>query len=210
MIDSPDPIQAQLIAARRNQILDAAAKVFAEKGFHPTTIKDIANEAGIAHGTIYNYFENKTALLLGIFDRMRALVVQEHMPLAPDTLDFRTFLRTFLYLPLMGLKNDNFALFRIVVSEMMVNEELRTLYYKQVLEPTLQLAEGYFETQAVKQEITTTNTKLTIRTISSMILGLTMEYIMGDGTLAAQWEELPDFLANLILHGLQDDKTGKQ
>ncbi len=67
MMLSPDPIQAQLIAARRNQILDAAAKVFAEKGFHPTTIKDIAAEAGIAHGTIYNYFENKTALRCSAF-----------------------------------------------------------------------------------------------------------------------------------------------
>src|SRR5947209_20545439 len=65
-----DSIQEQLIAARRNQILDAATKVFAKKGFHPTTIKDIAKEAGIADGTIYNYFENKMSLMLGIFDRM--------------------------------------------------------------------------------------------------------------------------------------------
>src|SRR6266487_4053523 len=65
-----DPIQAQLIAARRNQILDAATKVFAEKGFHRSTIKDIAKVAGIADGTIYNYFENKTALLMGLLDRL--------------------------------------------------------------------------------------------------------------------------------------------
>ena len=38
-----DSIQEQLIAARRNQILDAATKVFAEKGFHPTTIKGVIN-----------------------------------------------------------------------------------------------------------------------------------------------------------------------
>src|SRR5436305_14297060 len=65
-----DSLQEQLIAARRNQILDAATKVFAAKGFHPTTIRDIAREAGIADGTIYNYFENKTALMLGILDRL--------------------------------------------------------------------------------------------------------------------------------------------
>src|SRR5579859_4461925 len=65
-----DSIQEQLIAARRRQILEAATKVFAEKGFHPTTIKDITREAGIADGTIYNYFENKTALLLGILDQL--------------------------------------------------------------------------------------------------------------------------------------------
>ena len=45
--------------------------MFAQKGFHPTTTKDIAKEAGIAEGTIYNYFESKTALLIGIFDLMR-------------------------------------------------------------------------------------------------------------------------------------------
>src|SRR5437773_7869061 len=65
-----DSIQEQLIAARRNQILDAATKVFGEKGFHQATIKDIAREAGIADGTIYNYFENKMALMLGILDRL--------------------------------------------------------------------------------------------------------------------------------------------
>src|SRR3954469_9287303 len=65
-----ESIQDQLIEARRNQILDAATTVFAEKGFHRTTIRDIARVAGIADGTIYNYFENKTALLLGILDRL--------------------------------------------------------------------------------------------------------------------------------------------
>ncbi len=207
MTSSPDPIQTQLIAARRNQILDAAAKVFAEKGFHPTTIKDIATEAGIAHGTIYTYFENKTALLLGIFDRMKATIIQENTPPALDTIDLRTFIRTFIYLPLMGLKKDNFALFRIIVSEMMVNEELRTLYYKQILEPTLLLAEPYFQEQAAKRGLNPADARLTIRAISGMVMGLTIEYIMGDSTLAAQWEELPDFLTDLILHGLQDDKV---
>ena len=50
MADTHDPIQELVKKARRNQILDAATKVFAEKGFHPTTIKDIATVAGIADG----------------------------------------------------------------------------------------------------------------------------------------------------------------
>ena len=201
---SPDPIQAQLIVARRNQILDAAAKVFAEKGFHPTTIKDIAVEAGIAHGTIYNYFENKTALLLGIFDGIKTSVIQENIPLASDDIDFRMFIRTFIALPVVSLKKDNFALFRIVVSEMMVNEELRTLYYKQSLEPTLSFAEAFFQEHATQWGLSPTKAKLTVRAISGMILGLVLEHIMGDDTLPAQWEELPDFLTDLILHGIQD------
>lgn len=200
---SPDPIQAQFITARRNHILDAAAKVFAEKGFHAATIKNIATEAGIAHGSIYTYFENKTALLLGIFDRMKASIMQENSPLALDAIDVRAFIQM-IQLPLMGLKKDNFALFRIVVSEMMVNEELRALYYQQIMEPTLALAEAAFQEQAAKRGLSPVKIQLTIRAISGMILGLMLEYAMGDGILATHWEELPDFLADFIVKGLDE------
>src|SRR5215467_4769054 len=63
-----DDIQQQLAAARRSQILQAAAKVFAEKGFHNATIRDVAQAAGVADGTIYNYFANKAALMLSLLD----------------------------------------------------------------------------------------------------------------------------------------------
>src|SRR5829696_7933532 len=62
--------KAILAATRRTQILDAAATVFAARGFHAATIKHIAQTAGIADGTIYIYFPNKTALLLGLLDRL--------------------------------------------------------------------------------------------------------------------------------------------
>src|SRR5215472_2023489 len=63
-------IQAQLAAARRRQILDAATRVFASKGFNRATIRDVAQDAGVADGTIYNYFGNKTDLLFGLLDRL--------------------------------------------------------------------------------------------------------------------------------------------
>src|SRR5690349_23099894 len=63
-------LQAQLVAARRAQILDAATRVFASKGFNRATIRDVAQEAGVADGTIYNYFANKTDLLFGLLDRL--------------------------------------------------------------------------------------------------------------------------------------------
>src|SRR5260221_8911525 len=66
MAKTPDPIQELVTAARRKQILDAATQVFAEKGFHRATIKDIARVAGIADGTIYTYFPSKTAVVFWI------------------------------------------------------------------------------------------------------------------------------------------------
>ena len=43
---------------RRDEIMAAAKKVFARKGFHATTIADIAEEAGLAYGSIYWYFDS--------------------------------------------------------------------------------------------------------------------------------------------------------
>jgi len=54
-------------ADRRRQILAAAVKVFAEKGFHQARVGDIAEEAGIAYGLVYHYFDSKEELLETIF-----------------------------------------------------------------------------------------------------------------------------------------------
>ena len=56
--------------ARNNKdelIRQAAIRVFAREGFHQARMETIAHEAGVAVGTIYNYFESKEEVLLSIF-----------------------------------------------------------------------------------------------------------------------------------------------
>lgn len=53
---------------RRKQILKAAVKVFAEKGYHGCRISDVAEEAGVAYGLVYHYYGNKDGLLASVFD----------------------------------------------------------------------------------------------------------------------------------------------
>ena len=52
---------------RRRQLVDAAVRVFARKGYHTSRVGDIAEEAGVAHGLLYHYFESKEALLEAVF-----------------------------------------------------------------------------------------------------------------------------------------------
>jgi TetR/AcrR family fatty acid metabolism transcriptional regulator len=202
-----DAIQEQLIAARRAQILDAAAKVFAQKGFHATTIKDIAKAAGIAEGTIYNYFENKTALLLGIFEAMReSLMPDADFPaMTADEMDVRTFVRAYLGHPLRAMQADHFELFRVVMSEILVNADLRDQFYQHILLPTLAMAEAplqYLVDQHAQPTTKPVNVPLVLRAISGMVFGLILEAVMGDPVLEAHWEALPDVLTDLIIEGL--------
>ena len=53
---------------KKPQIIDAAIKVFAEKGFYNSKVADVARAAGIADGTIYLYFKNKDDLLISLFE----------------------------------------------------------------------------------------------------------------------------------------------
>ncbi|HXX78041.1 MAG TPA: TetR/AcrR family transcriptional regulator [Ktedonobacteraceae bacterium] len=200
-------MQEQLFTARRHQILDAATRVFAEKGFHATTIKDIAKEAGIADGTIYIYFENKMALMLGILDRMNESEKREEDFSQFTEGDFRGFMKAYIRHRLTVLKADNFELFRVVVSEILVNKELRDMYYQKIIEPTNILAERYFEQWTGQGIIKPTNASLTMRAISGMVIGLILQYIMGDKTLESAWDELPDVLTDMILDGLESDNT---
>jgi AcrR family transcriptional regulator len=52
----------------RRLILDNSLKLFANKGFHGTSISDIAKAAGISKGLAYNYFESKEKILNAIFE----------------------------------------------------------------------------------------------------------------------------------------------
>lgn len=54
--------------AKKQHIRQAAVRVFARHGFHNTRASQIAEEAGVAVGTIYNYFEHKNDILVDIFE----------------------------------------------------------------------------------------------------------------------------------------------
>ncbi len=60
---------------RRRQILDAAVRTFARKGYHACRVSDIAEEAGVAYGLVYHYFESKDAVLESIFREMWGMMV---------------------------------------------------------------------------------------------------------------------------------------
>jgi TetR/AcrR family transcriptional repressor of uid operon len=54
---------------RRQQILEAAWKLFGEKGYRATTIRDMAAELGLSTGVIYNYFESKEQIITALQER---------------------------------------------------------------------------------------------------------------------------------------------
>jgi AcrR family transcriptional regulator len=71
-------------AERRQQILMAARDEFAKRGYHQTTIDDIVEQAGVARGTFYLYFEDKRAVISDLIDRFAAQLAVTIVRIAPD------------------------------------------------------------------------------------------------------------------------------
>lgn len=205
MPDTRDPIQELVITARRKQILDAATQVFAEKGFHRATIKDIARVAGIADGTIYTYFPSKTEVLLGILHRLNESTERQQQFTPESEQDMRSFFTSYLR-QRMALLWPNAQVFQAVLPEMLVNEELRELYYQQVLVPTFTVAEHYFQAQSGTGQLRAIDVSLTVRAIAGMLLGLLTLQLLGDEVIAERWQELPEVLTSLLFDGLQQGK----
>ena len=63
--------------ARQNEIMDAAAIVFANHGYHGANIPKICSQAGISVGALYKYFNNKEAVFIAILERMGYLLADE-------------------------------------------------------------------------------------------------------------------------------------
>jgi AcrR family transcriptional regulator len=207
MSTSPDPIREQLIEARRNQILDAAAAVFAEKGFHRATTKEIAKTAGVSEGTIYNYFDSKADLLIGIMTRLAELenLDQELADaLQSDVRDF--FIAVFRQR--VGLLPQNHETIQAIMPEILVNPALRERFYQQFVQPTTTLFERYIRTRIELGHIRPLNVPLAVRTVQSMFVGLVILRILGDETLLSEWDELPEMLATILFDGLSPRDGG--
>ena len=83
---------------RREQLLDAAAQVFLARGLAQATIADVAEAAGLAKGTVYLYFDSKSALLTALRARYTSQLLARsgRLDASPGRDGYRQQLRAFL------------------------------------------------------------------------------------------------------------------
>jgi TetR/AcrR family fatty acid metabolism transcriptional regulator len=74
---SPQSARAASPSDKREAIMRAATKVFAQSGYFNSKVADVAREAGVADGTVYLYFKSKEEILRSIFERNTSDAVRE-------------------------------------------------------------------------------------------------------------------------------------
>lgn len=79
MSPPPSPRARPATVDKRDAILAAALDLFVERGFHGTTVPEVADQAGVGAGTIYRYFASKEALVNAIFGQYKTEVTASVM-----------------------------------------------------------------------------------------------------------------------------------
>ncbi len=120
----PPTRREQQAEQRRTQLIDTALALFAEGGYDRTSIKDLAQAAGVAQGLVYHYFASKEDLLLAVIDRHNPL------PQVRAMLDGIADQPAALLLPqllhgLHALFTEKRQLFLVGLRELLVDERVR-------------------------------------------------------------------------------------
>jgi len=71
-VSTPRRYQRLAPAERRDQILDAANELFAERGYDAVTIEEVAKSAGVARGLVHHYFGGRTEVYVSLVERLGA------------------------------------------------------------------------------------------------------------------------------------------
>jgi AcrR family transcriptional regulator len=215
-------------AARRAQILDAAARVFAEKGFARATTREVADAADVSEGTIYNYFDSKEDLLIGIMTQVAESqllhslfdITDEHRVELKDlqeqvarrepagtARDF--FLRVLRFR--QRFARENKPMLQALLAEMLINPDMRERYNEQLVAPFISLFEQQMEARLAMGQIRPLNVPLYVRFMFAVNLGLLGLLILGDPLVEQEWdgEELVQELADLIIQGVGDQRGAR-
>jgi len=115
----------KLIDLRRKQIIDGAIKVFTAKGYHSATVREIAEEAGLTMGSLYNYINTKEDIIYFVYDYITKVLRDEVRYAIADMTDPEERLKTALRQNINSIyENQDIVMFIYKASTFLDKESL--------------------------------------------------------------------------------------
>ena len=190
------------IAARQEQILEAAATVFSQYGYERATTREIAEAADISEGTLYNYFDNKFDLLNGVARAFADEITDKIKSIEADNLEDM----------MAKLLTDRFRsgrerrLFMLFLNEARLNSEVHHYYGQAALQRIINATEERFGSFIESGVMRSIDPAMAAKAVSATMMGFAALYELGQyggentGFSAERWgKEVTD----LFLNGMQ-------
>ena len=195
----------ELSQVRKDQILEAAATVFARLGFHKARMDDIVQEAGLSKGAVYWYFESKDEIFTTILDRFMERYHEDFQRISqgegpiPD--QFRTMMKT------LAQEIDMLSNFMPIIYEyyaVAAREEAIRRTIDQYLTSYTDLLEELIKQGAERGELKEVPARDVALALVALMEGCMLIWILrSDGEQQVDLEKLFMTSIDLVLKGLQ-------
>jgi AcrR family transcriptional regulator len=187
---------------RRDEIMAAAKKVFARKGFHATTIADIAKEAGLAYGSIYWYFDSKEDLfhaLMAIEEQTLRAHVAAAVGASTET-DGETPFRTAVQATLEFFEADK-ATVKLLFRDAYALGDRFEKHLGGIYERFIDDIETFIVVAQQRGQVVVAPPRMVAYTLAALIGQLAHRRLSTDDGVTAA--EVADFVVSLVLDGLR-------
>ncbi len=193
---------------KHQRILDAAIKVFAEKGFFQAKVSEIAREARVADGTVYLYFKSKDDILISIFEVKMREAIARFRDVALREKDARSSLLSLIRMHLAEFQSNPHmaAVFQV---ELRQSQRFMREYAKSELKEYLDLI-GEIVLRGQKEGVFRTD--IPVGLVKRFIFG-TIDEIVSTWVMSGMKQELDSLvspLADLFLRGIGQGEAALQ
>jgi AcrR family transcriptional regulator len=188
---------------RRDDILKASLHLFAEKGFHGTSMRDIARAAHITEGLIYHYFASKRDLFRAIIEEHSFLPLLRTLPDLAEQLDLRALLIV-LARGFFDVLRQNTQLVRLLLQEIQVFPEEKEAFFADAVGESISELANIFEARMNTRASSQVDPQVAARLFFNALLAffVEQEILGGKHLLPADEQTYVDHLVDMFVKRL--------
>lgn len=192
----------------RDKILEAAVKLFAEKGFSGTTTKEVARKAGVNEALVFRYFSTKRDLYHAIIERKVKEEPDAESLLKPfrdmGIRDDWLFLKSIAIRTLEWIEKDP-SFIRLLYFSALEGDELSEMFFESYVQHQRMLLSDYIEQRISEGDFKNVNPLLAIRAFTGMVANYVIEQkVFGEKKRSnTKYGEVVETFIKIFLHGIK-------
>lgn len=202
------PVDDELWGRRCAEILDAAAELFAEKGYSQADTQDLADRVGVGKGTLYRYFPSKRELFLAAVDRvmrrmnehLETTACQQEDPLQQIAIAIQAFLAFF---------DEHPGFVELLIQERALFKDRKKPTYIEHRERNVGRWQEFYRTLIAEGRVRPMPVERITAVMSDLIYGtMFTNYVAGrDRSLQQQADDIVDIVFHGILSASERERS---
>jgi AcrR family transcriptional regulator len=198
LFNRPAPTEVET----KSRIMKSAMRLFARRGFDATTTKELAEDAGVAEGTLFRHFTNKKAILIEVATQGWIELLTDLLTEFSEMGSYKAVAQVMKH-RMMHMR-ENVDLLRVCFIEVQFHEDLRERIQTEVIEKMTDVAEAFFQTAMDQGIYRQMDARLVARVFLGMftIASFSQNTIADPGASAEELQHMAEGLSDIFLNGV--------